>query len=195
MAPKFHLFIALGFLTFTACINKDHYTLGPIEDLDSSYLPRGMLPAEKSKARDEAQTMVLWILSKNIEKTKSDPPAMLRGLAYLEYVYNDFLGDFQTAVPTKKSIKKIIISTRDALGIPLHLSPRKTINLYWSTAKLMEINKFSKSELSQSMTATLEKLSEVKSAINLAIIQAKLNMILARNEKFFSEKSFECPGG
>ena len=176
------LFFLISILCVTACSDVNHYALGPIEDLEPIDLPVGMLPAAKPAAREEAQMMVLWLFAKDIDKTKSNPPAMLRGLAYLEYLLNDILQDLATVVSTKKSIKKIVLNLRDALGMPLYAPPRKIIKMYWSTAKFMKINKFTKLELAESVVTTQENLSEVKSLITLAIVTAKLNMITAQNQ-------------
>ncbi len=176
-----NIFILFSILTLTACSNVNHYTLGPIANLEHSDLPLNMLPAASIEAREKARIMVLWLLQSDIKKTKSDPPAMLRGLAYLEYVLNDLLNDLQISVTTKKSMKTIVLNLRDALGMPLHNSPEDVIRMYWSTAKFMEINKFSKIELAEPILKIQENLSKIKSSIGLAIITAKLNMIINQN--------------
>jgi hypothetical protein len=175
--------ILLSCLTFSACSGLSHFALGPIQNIELSELPKGMLPNTKTTAREEARTMVLWLLAKNIEKTKSSPPEMLRGLAYLEFVLNDILEDLDTTIATKTSVKKIVLNLRDALGMPIYAPPGQIINMYWSTAKFMEINKFSMVKLATPVTAKLENLSAVKSAISMAITTAKLNIITEKNKE------------
>ena len=82
-----NLIIYALLILITGCNLDEHYALGPAETIIDNQLPSDMFDPLSIK-QSHAQTLVKWHLTENIEKTKSNPPDMLRGIAYLEYLLN-----------------------------------------------------------------------------------------------------------
>ena len=87
-------------LFITGCNLVEHQALGPTETIADNKLPDDMFDPLSIK-QSHAQTMVKWHLTENIEKTKANPPDMLRGIAYLEYLLNSILDDYSIDIDTK----------------------------------------------------------------------------------------------
>ena len=115
-------------ILITGCNLVEHQVLGPTETIADNKLPDDMFDPLSIK-QSHAQTMVKWHLTDNIEKTKANPPDMLRGIAYLEYLLNSILDDYSIDIDTKKSVQKVVMTVRDTLGIPIRLNPSSSINI------------------------------------------------------------------
>lgn len=173
-------------LFITGCNLVEHHALGPTETIADNKLPDDMFDPLSIK-QSHAQTMVKWHLTENIENTKANPPDMLRGIAYLEYLLNSILDDYSIDIDTKKSVQKVVMTVRETLGIPIRLTPSSSIDILWSTAKFLEISNYKKIGLKKNEQDSLENISELKSAITGAVINTKLNIFYMENKKLIDK--------
>ncbi len=180
------LIISALLILITGCNLDEHHVLGPAETIIDNQLPSDMFDPLSIK-QSHAQTLVKWHLTENIEKTKSNPPDMLRGIAYLEYLLNSIMDDYSINIDTKKSVQKVVMTVRDTLGIPIRLAPSSSINILWSTAKFLEISNYKKIDLNEKEQNSQENISELKSAITGAVINAKLNIFYMENKKLLDK--------
>ena len=176
-----NLIISALLILITGCNLDEHHALGPTETIVDNELPSDMFDPLSIK-QSHAQTLVKWHLTENIEKTKANPPDMLRGIAYLEYLLNSILDDYSIDIDTKKSVQKVVMTVRDTLGIPIRLTPSKSINILWSTAKFLEISNYEKIDLSENELKSQENISELKSAVSGAVVNTKLNIFYMENK-------------